>query len=39
MSREKRAEKHMAPEPKKKRRGLWWKIPLWIVIIAVLLTG
>ena len=39
MSREKRAEKHMAPEPKKKRRGLWWKIPLWIVIIAVLLAG
>lgn len=33
MSREKRAEKHMAPEPKKrKRRGLWWKIPVWIVV-------
>ena len=39
MSREKRAEKHMAPEPKKKRRGLWWKIPVWIVIIAVILAG
>ena len=35
MSREKRAEKHMAPEgKKKKRRGLWWKIPMWIVIVA-----
>ncbi|MBR4090619.1 MAG: metallophosphoesterase [Mogibacterium sp.] len=40
MSREKRAEKHMAPEPvKKKKRGLWWKIPMWIVIIAVVLAG
>lgn len=44
MSREKRANKHMAPEPsrkekkankeKKKKRGLWWKIPLWTVMIA-----
>ena len=40
MSREKRSEKHMAPEPKKKKkRGLWWKIPLWIVIVAVVLAG
>lgn len=38
MSREKRTEKHMAPEPKKKKkRGLWWKIPMWIVIVAVVL--
>ena len=42
MSREKRTEKHMAPEPKKakkekkKKRGLWWKIPVWIVIVAVI---
>ena len=37
MSREKRANKHMAPEPpkKKKKRGLWWKIPMWVIIIAV----
>ena len=44
MSREKRANKHMAPEPEKKKkekkektkkRGLWWKIPMWIVIVAV----
>lgn len=37
MKREKRANKHMAPEPpkeKKKKRGLWWKIPMWIVIVA-----
>ena len=39
MSREKRTEKHMAPEPKRKKRGLWWKIPMWIIIIAVLLAG
>ena len=39
MSREKRAEKHMAPEAKKKKRGLWWKIPLWIIIVAVVLAG
>ena len=39
MSREKRTEKHMAPEPRKKKRGLWWKIPMWIIIIAVLLAG
>ncbi len=47
MRREKRAEKHMAPEPekkkekkeKKKKRGLWWKIPLWIVIIALVLSA
>ncbi|MBR4090703.1 MAG: hypothetical protein IKK28_07530, partial [Mogibacterium sp.] len=40
MSREKRAEKHMAQEPvKKKKRGLWWKIPMWIVIIAAVLAG
>ena len=39
MSREKRAEKHMAAEPKKKKRGLWWKIPVWIVIVAVVLAG
>ena len=41
MSREKRANKHMAPEDKtkkkKKKRGLWWKIPMWIVIVAVVL--
>ena len=44
MSREKRANKHMAPEPEKKKkekkektkkRGLWWKIPMWIIIVAV----
>ena len=39
MSHEKRTEKHMAPEvkepkKKKKKRGLWWKIPMWILIIA-----
>lgn len=40
MSREKRSEKHMAPEPKKrKRRGLWWKIPMWIIIVCVVLAG
>ena len=39
MSREKRAEKHMAPEPKRRKRGLWWKIPVWIIIIAVILAG
>ncbi len=47
MRREKRAEKHMAPEEKiekdkkekKKKRGLWWKIPLWIVIVAVILSA
>ena len=40
MSREKRAEKHMSPEPaKKKKRGLWWKIPMWIVIVAVICAG
>lgn len=42
MSREKRANKHMAPEDKtkkkKKKRGLWWKIPMWIVIVAVVLS-
>ncbi len=32
MSREKRTDKHAAPV--KKKRGLWWKIPVWIVIIA-----
>ena len=41
MSREKRANKHMAPADKtkkaKKKRGLWWKIPMWIVIVAVVL--
>ena len=40
MSREKRADKHMAAEPaKKKKRGLWWKIPMWIVIVAVICAG
>lgn len=40
MSREKRTEKHMAAEPKKrKRRGLWWKIPMWIIIVCVVLAG
>ena len=47
MKREKRANKHMAPEKKpektkkekKKKRGLWWKIPLWIVIVAVILSA
>ena len=29
----------MAPEAKKKKRGLWWKIPLWIIIVAVVLAG
>ena len=36
-------EKHMAPEPekekKRKKRGLWWRIPMWIVIVAVVLAG
>ena len=48
MKREKRAEKHMAPEEKpekkakkekKKKRGLWWKIPMWIVIVALILSA
>lgn len=42
MSRFKESEKHMAPEPvkeKKKKRGLWWKIPMWIVIVAVICAG
>ena len=40
MSREKRTEKHLAPEAKKrKKRGLWWKIPVWIVIVAAVLAG
>ena len=48
MRREKRAEKHMAPEEepkkkakkeKKKKRGLWWKIPMWIVIVALILSA
>ena len=45
MSREKRTEKHMAPDnkkekkEKKKKRGLWWKIPVWIVAVAVILAG
>ena len=33
MSRNKNPGKHSAPE--KKKRGLWWKIPMWIVIIAI----
>ena len=32
MSRSENTGKHGAPM--KKRRGLWWKIPVWIVIIA-----
>ena len=32
MSRSENTGKHGAPV--KKRRGLWWKIPVWIVIIA-----
>jgi len=45
MSREKRTEKHMAPDnkkekkEKKKKRGLWWKIPVWIVAVALILAG
>ncbi len=39
MSREKVAEKHMASEPKKKKkRGLWWKIPMWILIVFAILA-
>ena len=46
MSREKRAEKHMAADApgkrikkkekqeRKKKRGLWWRIPVWIAIVA-----
>lgn len=34
MGREKRIDKHAAPA--KKKRGLWWRIPMWIVIIAAL---
>ena len=30
-----REDKHGSVEkPKKKRRGLWWKIPMWIIIVA-----
>ncbi|MBQ6389923.1 MAG: metallophosphoesterase [Mogibacterium sp.] len=32
MSRDRNPGKHSAPV--KKKRGLWWKIPMWIVIIA-----
>lgn len=38
MKREKRANKHMAPDQsgeKKKKRGLWWRIPMWIIIVAL----
>ncbi|MBQ3291148.1 MAG: metallophosphoesterase [Mogibacterium sp.] len=34
MSKEKRIDKHGAPP--KKKGGLWWRIPMWIVIVAAL---